>query len=58
MIIRILLLREYLNKWRNKIKEIKDKENKSIVIIQKVIRGRKVKNDFIILLFNNMMSIS
>ena len=43
--LRTILLREYLNKWRNKIKEIKDKENKSIVIIQKVIRGRKVKNE-------------
>ena len=42
---KILLLKEYFNKWKNKVKEIKDKENKSIIIIQKIIRGKKVKKD-------------
>ena len=40
-----LLLKEYFNKWRNKVKEIKDKEIKSIIIIQKFIRGKKVKKN-------------
>ena len=43
--LRKLLLREYLSKWRNKVKDIKDKENASIIIIQKLFRGKKVKND-------------
>ena len=43
--LRILIIKKYFNKWNNKVNDINDKENKSIIIIQKFIRGRKVKND-------------
>ena len=43
--LRILLLKNYFNKWVDKTKGMKDKENKSIIIIQKYLRGRKVKNN-------------
>ena len=42
---RILIIKKYFDKWRNKVKDLKDKENDAAIIIQKNIRGRKVKND-------------
>ena len=43
--LRILLLKKYIKKWNQKVKELNNKDNNSIIIIQKYIRGRKVKND-------------
>ena len=42
---KILLLKKYFDKWHDKVKKIKDKETKSIIIIQKIFRGKKVKKN-------------
>ena len=43
--LRILLIKKYFNKWNNKVKDINDKENKAIILIQKYFRGKRVKSD-------------
>ena len=42
--LRILIIKKYFNKWNDKITDINNKENKSIILIQKYLRGRKIKN--------------
>ena len=41
----ILLKKKYLDKWKDKIDEIYDKENQSAITIQKVLKGRKIKKE-------------
>ena len=43
--LRILLIKKYLNKWNNKVKDINNKRYQSILIIQKIFRGKKIKKD-------------
>ena len=40
----ILLMKKYLDKWANKVDEIYDKQNQSAITIQKILKGRKIKN--------------
>ena len=40
----ILLLKKYLNKWNQKVNEINNKENEGALTIQKVLKGKKIKN--------------
>ena len=40
-----LLKKKYLDKWKDKINEIYDKEDQSAITIQKIIRGRKIKKE-------------
>ena len=40
-----LLMKKYLDRWKQKVQEIDDKENQSAITIQKILRGRKIKNE-------------
>jgi len=40
-----LLKKKYLDKWKQKVQEIDDKENQSAITIQKILRGKKIKNE-------------
>ena len=39
-----LLKKKYLDKWRDKINEINNKENEGAIMIQKILRGKKIKD--------------
>ena len=40
-----LLMKKYLDKWREKVDEINDKENEGALMIQKILRGKKIKQE-------------
>ena len=41
----ILLKKKYLDKWKDKVDEIYNKENQSAITIQKILKGRKIQKE-------------
>ena len=41
----ILLKKKYLDKWKDKVDEIYNKENQSAITIQKILKGKKIQKE-------------